>query len=195
MRPLARASQHKVVLCIQDTTELDDTGKSNVEGLGPLNDTKRHGLRLHPTVMVTPERVPLRILDARFWTHALEPDRMHRNQRPIEDKESFRWLESHRLVSAAPARLPDTQRVSVGDREGDIYEPFAARQTADQPQAELLSAQPQTGRRRQAVASARTGARVGRGGLQASQIQDPQAAPCQAKPGRRPGDPEGAVSK
>ena len=135
---LARASEYKVVLCIQDTTELDYTGKSNVAGLGPLNYAKRHGLMLHPTVMVTPERVPLGILDARFWTHQPKPDRTHHNQRPIEDKESFRWLEGHRLASAAQARLPDTQLVSVSDREGDIYELFAARQTADQPQAELL---------------------------------------------------------
>ena len=38
-----RMAAHPVVLCIQDTTELDYTGKS-IEGLGPLNYENRQGL-------------------------------------------------------------------------------------------------------------------------------------------------------
>ena len=44
-----RLRQHPQVLCIQDTTELDYTGKSDIEGLGPLNYETRRGLYLHPT--------------------------------------------------------------------------------------------------------------------------------------------------
>jgi hypothetical protein len=53
------------VLCIQDTTELDyTTKKDSIAGLGPLNYESRWGLYLHPTLALTPERVPLGLLDA-----------------------------------------------------------------------------------------------------------------------------------
>lgn len=44
----ARMRQHKVVLCIQDTTELD-YNRQQIKGLGPLNYEARRGLYLHPT--------------------------------------------------------------------------------------------------------------------------------------------------
>ena len=49
---------HPVVLCIQDTTELDFNGQE-AEGLGPLNYEARRGMYLHPTYAVTPTREPL----------------------------------------------------------------------------------------------------------------------------------------
>src|SRR5713101_8291595 len=45
----------------------------------------------------------------------------HRNVLPIEDKESYRWLES--LKNSRPVR-GNTQLVTVCDREADIYELF-----------------------------------------------------------------------
>jgi hypothetical protein len=61
----ARLRAHPRVLCIQDTTELDYTKKKGViGGLGVLNLESRRGLYLHPTLVVTPERVPLGLLDA-----------------------------------------------------------------------------------------------------------------------------------
>lgn len=61
-----RMREHEVVLCIQDTTELDYTGQT-IEGLGPLNYESRQGLYLHPTLAVTPDRVCLGVLDAWCW--------------------------------------------------------------------------------------------------------------------------------
>lgn len=44
-----RLRAHPRVLCLQDTSELDDTGKSDIQGLGPLNYESRRGLyRLQP---------------------------------------------------------------------------------------------------------------------------------------------------
>ena len=54
-----RMREYSVVLCIQDTTEGDYSGKNDIVGLGPLNYETRRGLYLHPTLAVTPERVPL----------------------------------------------------------------------------------------------------------------------------------------
>jgi len=94
-----RIRQHPVVLCIQDTTELDYTGKSDIEGLGPLNYETRKGLFLHPTLAVTPDRLCLGVLDA--WFLVREPGSLGNTDTstaPIEARESI--LSS----SASPTR-------------------------------------------------------------------------------------------
>jgi hypothetical protein len=47
-----------------------------------------------------------------------------RKLEPIEAKESSRWLEGYRLACDVAEQLPDTQIVSIADREADIYECF-----------------------------------------------------------------------
>ena len=54
-----RMGAHPRVLCIEDTSEIDYTGKPSMQGLGPLNRETRQGLYLHPTLAVTPERLCL----------------------------------------------------------------------------------------------------------------------------------------
>ena len=58
-----RMAQHKVVLCIQDTTELDYNGQA-ITGLGPLSYEAQRGLYLHPTYVVSSEREPLGVFNA-----------------------------------------------------------------------------------------------------------------------------------
>jgi hypothetical protein len=97
---------------------------------------------VHPTVAVTPERLCLGVLDA--WNWAREPGRLGAqggSPRPIEEKESIRWLEGYQRVNEQAAALPDTQLVYVADREADIYELFAEGQKAraqGQPSADWL---------------------------------------------------------
>lgn len=43
---------------------------------------------------------------------------------PIEEKETMRWLNSYRAAQTIAEQLPETQIVSIADREGDIYELF-----------------------------------------------------------------------
>lgn len=61
-----RMSAHPVVLCLQDTTELDFNGQK-MRGLGPLNYEARQGMYLHPTYAVTPQRESLSVCDAWMW--------------------------------------------------------------------------------------------------------------------------------
>ena len=135
---LQRARAYPVVLAIQDTSELDYTGKSAIVGLGPLTYPSQHGLHIHPTLMVTPERVPLGVFDA--WNGARDPEEFgtDRGQRSIEEKESIRWLEGYQRVCEAQAELPETRLVYVADREGDIYELFAEAEKCTLPRAERL---------------------------------------------------------
>lgn len=115
---LARIQDYPVVLCAQDTTELDYTGKNDIEGLGPLNYDSRKGLYLHPTLAITPQRLPLGQLDSWSWT------------RPFKnaEKESIRWIEGYQRVSECRQQLQSTQLVYLADREGDIYSLFAERE-------------------------------------------------------------------
>ncbi len=53
-----RMRGQSVVLCLQDTTELDFNGRQ-MQGLGPLSYEAQRGMYVHPTYAVTPERLPL----------------------------------------------------------------------------------------------------------------------------------------
>jgi hypothetical protein len=113
------------VLCIQDTTELDYTTKKGIAGLGPLNYESRWGLYLHPTLVLTPERVPLGLLDAYSW--AREPGSLGQEtapNRPLEEKESVRWVDGFARVNELAEQLEDTRLTYIADREGDIYDLF-----------------------------------------------------------------------
>lgn len=127
---LERITAHPTVLCIQDTTELDYTGKTDIQGLGTLNYATRRGLYLHPTLAVTPERLPLGILDCWSWTRPWE-----------QGQESIRWLEGYQRLCEAQQTLWeqafDTRLVYLADREADLFEIYAEhrRQLEHQEQA------------------------------------------------------------
>ena len=121
-----RLRAHPRVLCIQDTTELDyTTKKDSIIGLGPLNYESRWGLYLHPTLALTPERVPLGLLEAYTWVR--EPGSLGQEKdpnRPLEEKESVRWVDGFARVNALAEQLTDTRLTYIADREGDIYDLF-----------------------------------------------------------------------
>lgn len=114
--------EHPVVLCVQDTTELDFTSQPGIAGLGPLSSLRQHGLYMHPTLAVTPEGIPLGVLDAWMWTRDPETLGKDKQHWPIEAKESIRWLEGFERCAELGDNLPDTRLVYVADRECDIHE-------------------------------------------------------------------------
>lgn len=117
-----------VVLAVQDTTEVDWTGHPATTGLGPLGSPTQRGLLVHTTVAFTPERVPLGLLAQAVWARdpAMVGQRATRKQRPIEEKESCKWLRSLAAVNEARHECPHTQFISVGDREADVYDLLVA---------------------------------------------------------------------
>ncbi len=116
-RTEARMRQHPVVLCLQDTTELDFNGQETV-GLGPLSYEAQRGMYLHPTYVVTPEREPLGVTDAWMWAREAKGAD---GQRPGL-RESRRWVEGYERIAETARNLPDTRLVYVADREADILE-------------------------------------------------------------------------
>lgn len=127
---LQRACGHKVVLCLQDTTTLNYSAHPRTKGLGPIsnNRDKTLGLFLHSTLAVTPAGQPLGLLHAQVLARdgrKYGRSSMVRNALPLEQKESRKWLESHRACQALAAQCPGTMLVNLADREGDIYDLFA----------------------------------------------------------------------
>src|SRR5271163_969265 len=86
------------------------------------------GLLMHSSLAVTTDGLPLGLAAIKFWnrqkfkgTAALKR-KINPTRVPIEQKESFRWLENMRQSIAllgAPERC-----IHVGDRKSDIYELF-----------------------------------------------------------------------
>jgi len=115
----------ELVLAVQDTTYLDWTDHPNTKGLGPLAAPSHQGLLAHTTLALTPERVPLGVLQQQVWARDKDVRRnQDHKQRPIDEKESQKWLSSLDSVIAARTECPDTHFVSVGDREADVYDLF-----------------------------------------------------------------------
>lgn len=110
-----RMAQHPVVLCLQDTTELDFNGQ-DIEGLGPLSFEAQRGMYLHPTYAVTPQREPLGVIDAWMW--AREPKGADGTRPGVS--ESTRWIEGYERVAETAARMPGTRLIYVADREADM---------------------------------------------------------------------------
>jgi hypothetical protein len=115
----------RLVLAVQDTTYLDWTDHPNTTGLGPLAAPSHQGLLAHTTLALTAERVPLGLLQQQVWARDKDVRRnQDHKQRPIDAKESQKWLTSLEAVITARVECPDTHFVSIGDREADVYDLF-----------------------------------------------------------------------
>jgi len=120
---LERIRAHKLVIVAQDTTEIELQRERERVG-GPLSDETRWGIYTHPLLALTPERVPLGVVETAIWSRdpvefakSQAEKRLARKAKPIEQKESVRWLDN---LKQATAHLGDPARcVHVGDREAE----------------------------------------------------------------------------
>jgi len=124
---LRRCKAHATVLFVQDTCELTFTSRPQCTGLGQVkaNQTgaKSRSLNLHSSLALEAEGgLPLGIV--RLHGYAPKPAGGKDPQRPIEQKESFRWIEAYQDANHIATLLPGTRVISVADREGDFFELF-----------------------------------------------------------------------
>ena len=122
------------ILILQDTTTFSYQ-RDQPERIGFIGKSgnlskplTQCGILMHSSLAVTTEGVPLGLAAIKFWTRSkfkgcnalkktINPTRV-----PIEEKESYRWLENLRQSTAL---FGDPQRcIHIGDRESDIYELF-----------------------------------------------------------------------
>jgi Transposase DNA-binding/Transposase Tn5 dimerisation domain len=146
---LERIRAQPVVLIAQDTTELVlDRPREKVGG--PLDSEKRWGFHAHVMLALTPERLTLGVVDSQTWARdsvtvvpkpvGSEPVAAELDPRyvPIEQKESFRWLQGYRRACFVAAQAVQTQVVCLSDSEGDIYECFHEAAKIEGPKAEWI---------------------------------------------------------
>jgi hypothetical protein len=146
------AAQTRVVLA-QDTTELDLTRPDSiVEGVGPLSEESRVGTLLHMMHAFATNGTPLGTVHAETWTREFStvareektPEyraakKRAQRQKPISDKESYRWIECLNAAQEVARQTPGTQIVCVADSEADIFELFESGQAPTQgPHADWI---------------------------------------------------------
>lgn len=128
-RTIERIMAQQTVLIVQDTSDLNFSTRHHTKGLGFIgtNQTgaETRGLRLHSSLALTTEGLPLGVLKSVCYA----PERVGTRGkqsigRPIEEKKSFRWLEGYRDAVEAAKKAPGTRFLNVMDREADIFELF-----------------------------------------------------------------------
>lgn len=136
---IRRMREHPVVLIVQDTSELDFTAHPPKDARC-LDRPDRFGLYAHPHLAITPGKLNLGAVGLEFFDRA--PETLGQSDEritwPIEEKESFRWLEGFRLARQVAAEFPEKQIVSVADREADIYDIFVEAEQQSGPRAEYI---------------------------------------------------------
>jgi len=129
-RTVRRMKAQRTVLCIQDGSDLDYTSLAQCEGLGVIgtNQTsaQSRGLHLHTTLAVAPNGLPLGVLRAQCVAPKLKSpeDKRPSWSIPIEEKETFSWIESLRDTMDVAAAMPQTRLINLCDREADFFEMF-----------------------------------------------------------------------
>jgi hypothetical protein len=130
---LVRMREYARVLVIQDSSILSLTHFPTMEGVGPVGTRgqKARGLVMHSALAVSEEGMSLGVLHQSVWARPDEAEELTAQEqrvRPIEEKESYKWLEG---LSRTP-NLPDTQVVTVCDAEADVYELLALAAESEQ---------------------------------------------------------------
>jgi len=137
---IERCKSQNFVAVLQDSSDLDYDYLDCLEGFHSLHPNVDKGFRIHPNLVITNEGTPLGILSTINYTR--NPSilaKQHRNSLSIEEKESYRWLYSYREACKLAEKAPNTTVVSIGDREGDIYECLAEAETVEtQRKAHIL---------------------------------------------------------
>lgn len=127
MRTQERMAGYERCLAIQDTTFLDYSHHPSKEGMGPIGTTQQalSGLVMHSTLVTNLAGLPLGVLSEQIWSRDETPKQLSPEERrklPIEEKESHKWLVG--LRASVKQKPKQTQLITVGDSEADIFELF-----------------------------------------------------------------------
>lgn len=117
------------VLAVSDSSEINlqaHAGRLKPSGLGVVGNNQDLGFFIHPTLALNAASgFPLGISSVQMWSRPAErPDKHTRRykQLPIEEKESFKWLESAASSQRCFELGGATTVTYIGDQEADIYE-------------------------------------------------------------------------
>lgn len=115
------------ILLIQDTTTISFGNRKGIDGMGYYCESEQKGMLVHSCIAVTQAGIPLGLVFQESFTRKEQKNKTEskeqRKFRPIEEKESFRWLSTLRECHI---RIPnEVSKLTICDREGDFYELFS----------------------------------------------------------------------
>jgi hypothetical protein len=118
---IKRLAGESVILAVQDTTSLNYDTHEKTEGIGYISD-KTKGVNIHSCIAVSPEGLVLGVLDQTHYNRPQPKDDTmtaeEKKNRPIEDKESNRWLVM--MENVCQKISEEIKVINVCDREGDM---------------------------------------------------------------------------
>src|SRR3990170_2463325 len=121
---IGRMKDQKRVLVIQDTTDLNFSERLHCNGLGDVGKNQTgavsQGLKMHSSLAVGEQGLPLGVLRTDIYASHFGAQDKAQN-RPIEEKESYRWLRTVEDLAEISQWVPQTQLIAVGDRESDLF--------------------------------------------------------------------------
>ena len=128
-----RCVESPILLAVQDTMAVNYNTHTKTKGLG-YNCEQSLGINAHNCILLTPCGIPLGLLaqsvNTREENNSAGKTHQEKRDRPIEEKESYRWLETMRTAAQnAPAQA---SLIHIADREGDIYELYALAQRMEE---------------------------------------------------------------
>ncbi len=117
-----------MIFAVSDTTEitLPKTQIRENFGYGTISKSSR-SIFVHSTLAVDRKGVPIGLLHQNSWIRDPKEHgkKYNRSKRPIEEKESYKWIEAAQAVEKhLTAKDTNTKVVMICDRECDIYEYF-----------------------------------------------------------------------
>ena len=128
-----RSGEEMVLLAVQDTTSINYATHAKTKDMG-YNCEQTRGVNVHSCILITREGIPTGVVAQSIITRVEKETRgvshQEKRMRPIEEKESYRWLET--MVKAGERAPKNVRVVHIADREGDIYELYALAQETGQ---------------------------------------------------------------
>jgi hypothetical protein len=124
-------NNNEVSIVIHDTSYIDYKTRKKSKDLDRVFSSKNgsdgcFGLILHNSLAITTEGIPLGLLNQQFTRRETilhsdrkMPTKQYVHTKPIEEKESYRWIEA---ISKTSNLGIINEQIHVADREGDIYE-------------------------------------------------------------------------
>jgi hypothetical protein len=122
---IARAAAYETVFVPIDGSSLTLLDRAGAKGFGSVGarDQLARGLKVMDAIAVSPDGVPLGCCWLRWWTRSVNgPDPIRYYNRPLEERETYHWLQT---IASVDARLrdhaPRTRAWFQLDREGDAW--------------------------------------------------------------------------
>jgi hypothetical protein len=116
---LAQCRQYPRILCVQDTTELDFSGRE-VEGLGEIGDGNGQGLLQHSALAMSEEGRLLGVLDINTHVRCKAPENETQRQRQSRRTQTRVWTEAAQRNRGRD--FGATRIINICDRGGDRAE-------------------------------------------------------------------------